>query len=49
MLLIVGANATPRSAFAYVRRHLAAAGKPAMAIATDVGARRIRHEMEDRK
>lgn len=49
VLLIVGANATPRSAFAYVRRHLAAAGKPAMAIATDVGARRIRHEMEDRK
>ena len=49
VLLIVGANATPRSAFAYVRRHLEAAGKPAMGIAVGVDAARIRREMEDRR
>ena len=49
VLLIVGANATPRSAFAYVRRHLEAAGKPAMGIAVGVEAARIRREMEDRR
>lgn len=49
VLLFVGANATPRSAFAYVRRHLEAAGKPAMGIAVGVDAARIRREMEDRR
>lgn len=49
VLLIVGANATPRSAFAYVRRHLEAAGKPVMGIAVGVDAARIRREMEDRR
>ncbi len=49
VLLFVGANVTPRSAFAYARRHVAAAGRPAMCIAVGVGARRIYREMEDQK
>jgi len=46
VVLIVGAKDTPRSAFAYVRRHVSAAGKPIMAMATSADAKTIRAEME---
>jgi hypothetical protein len=48
VVLVVGAKDTPRSAFAYVRRHVSAAGKPIMAMATDADAKTVREEMEAR-
>lgn len=45
-VLIVGSSSTPRSWFGYVRRHVEAAGKPMVAIATDARAKVIRAEME---
>ncbi len=48
VLLEVGAGKTPRSVFAYARRHLEASGKPVLAIATGESARRVRIEMEER-
>ena len=48
VILVVGAQGTPRAAFAYVRRHVASAGKPMMAMATDADAKTVRAEMEAR-
>ncbi len=48
VLLEVGAGATPRSVFAYARRHLEASGKPVLAITTGESARRVRIEMEEK-
>ena len=45
---ILDTRRTPRSVFAYVRRHMEAAGKSVMAMATDAGAKTIRREMEAR-
>lgn len=45
-LLVIGSGKTPRSAFAYARRRLRAAGKPVAAIATESKARMVRAEME---
>lgn len=45
-VLVVGASHTPRSWFGYVRRHVAAAKKPMVAIATGARAKVIRAEME---
>ena len=47
-ILVVGDRGTPRSAFSYVRRHVEAAGKPVMAMATGAGAKTVRSEMEAR-
>ena len=49
VVLEVGAGATPRSAFGYVRRHLASAGKTIMAMATGADAKTVRREMETKK
>ena len=46
VLLVVGSAHTPRSWFGYVRRHVEAAKKPMVAIATDAPAKVIRTEME---
>ncbi len=46
VMLIVGDGKTPRSAFAFARRHLRAAGKRLMAITTDSSAKRVRADME---
>ena len=46
-LLLVGAGKTPRSVFAYARRHLKASGRPVLAIATDANAKTVRKEMEE--
>ena len=46
-LLLVGTGRTPRTVFAYARRHLKASGKTVFAIATGAGAKIIRREMED--
>ncbi len=46
VVLEVGAGTTPRSAFGYVRRHLASAGKSIMAMATGADAKTVRREME---
>ena len=48
VILVIGTGTTPRSAFRYVRRHVAASGKPMMAIATDASAKTLRGEMEAR-
>ncbi len=48
VLLEVGAGKTPRSVFAYARRHLQASGKPVLAISTLESARRVRIEMEEK-
>ena len=45
VLLMVGSGRTPRSSFAFVRRHLKPSGKPVMAIATGSSARRVRRDM----
>ena len=45
-VLFVGATQTPRSWFGYVRRHVGAAKKPMVAIATGARAKVIRAEME---
>ena len=47
-VLLIGAARTPRSWFGYVRRHVEAAGKPMVAIATDARAKVIRAEMESK-
>ena len=46
VLLMVGCGGTPRSAFAFARRHLQSAGKPVMAIATGAKAKAVRSDME---
>ena len=48
-VLVVGASHTPRSWFSYVRRHMAAAQKPMVAIATGARPKVIRAEMEARQ
>ncbi len=45
-VLILGSKHTPRSWFGYVRRHVEAAKKPMVAIATGASAKVIRTEME---
>ena len=39
-------GSTPRSSFAFARRHLEAGGKPVMAVATGAKARVVRSDME---
>ena len=46
VILQVGAGATPRSAFSYVRRHVMSTGKVIMAMATGANAKTVRREME---
>ena len=46
VLLMVGAGSTPRSSFAFARRHLEASGKPVMAVATGAKAKVVRSDME---
>ena len=46
VLLMVGDGSTTRRAFAFARRHLAASGKPVMAIATGSSAKNARADME---
>lgn len=48
VILEVGAGATPRSAFSYVRRHVISTGKKIMAMATGGDAKTVRREMEAR-
>lgn len=48
VILEIGAGATPRSAFGYVRRHVTSTGKPIMAMATGADAKTVRREMEAR-
>ena len=46
VLLMVGSGRTPRSSFAFARRHLKQAGKLVMAVAADSSAKRVRKDME---
>ncbi len=46
VLLLVGVGTTPRSAFAFARRHLEASGKPVMAVATGARSKTVRSDME---
>jgi uncharacterized protein involved in exopolysaccharide biosynthesis len=46
VLLMVGAGTTPRSSFAFARRHLKPSGKLVMAIAAGSDAKRVRKDME---
>ena len=46
VLLMVGSGSTPRSSFAFARRHLKQSGKLVMAIAADSSAKRVRKDME---
>ena len=46
VLLLVGAGSTPRSSFAFARRHLETSGKPVMAVATGAKAKVVRSDME---
>ena len=46
VLLMVGSGSTPRSSFAFARRHLKQSGKIVMAIAADSSAKRVRKDME---
>lgn len=46
VLLMVGAGTTPRSSFAFARRHLKPSGKLVMAIAAGASAKRVRKDME---
>ena len=48
VILVVDDRRTPRSAFAYVRRHVTASGRRIMAMATNADARTVRKEMEAR-
>lgn len=48
-LLVVGADATPRSWLAYARRCATEAGKPMMALVTGVSEKVVEREMESRK
>jgi hypothetical protein len=47
VLLLAGAGRTPRTLFAYARRHLKASEKPVLAIATGADAKTVRREMEE--
>lgn len=47
-VLMVGSAHTPRSWFGYVRRHVEAAAKPMVVIATDARAKVVRTEMESK-
>ncbi len=46
VLIMVGAGKTPRSSFAFARRHLKPSGKSVLAIVTDAGAKSVRADME---
>ena len=46
VLLMVGVGTTPRSSFAFARRHLKPSGKLVMAIAAGASAKRVRKDME---
>ena len=46
--MLVDTRRTPRSAFAYVRRHVMASGKRIMAMATNASVKTVRSEMEAR-
>ena len=46
VLLMVGAGSTPRSSFAFARRHLKSSGKLVMAIAAGASAKKVRKDME---
>ncbi len=46
VLLSLGTSRTKRSWFGYVRRHVEAAGKPLLAIATNASAKIVRKEMD---
>ena len=46
VLLMVGSGRTPRSSFAFARRHLKSSGKLVMAIAAGASAKRVRKDME---
>lgn len=46
VLLIVGAEETPRSDFAYARRHATTGGRPMLGIVVDASANDVRREME---
>ena len=46
VLLVVGSGRTPRSSFAFARRHLKQSGKLVMAIAVDSSAKMVRKDME---
>ena len=46
VLLMVGSGRTPRSSFAFARRHLKQSGKIVMAIAADSSAKMVRKDME---
>ena len=46
VLLMVGSRSTPRSSFAFARRHLKQSGKLVMAIAADSSAKMVRKGME---
>lgn len=48
VMLQVGAGKTPRSAFSYVRRHVAKSGKEIMAMASGGDVKTVRREMETR-
>lgn len=48
VILHVGAGKTPRSAFSYVRRHVANSGKAIMAMASGGDVKTVRREMEAR-
>ena len=46
VLLMIGSGSTPRSSFAFARRHLKPSGKLVMAIAAGAGSKRVRRDME---
>jgi len=46
VLLMIGAGGTPRSSFAFARRHLKPSGKSVLAIVTDATAKSVRADME---
>ena len=46
VLLFIGAETTPRTDFSYVRRHVAAGGRPMMGIMVNASARAARMDME---
>ena len=48
-LLMTGFDRTPRSALAYVRRHVVAAEKPMMGLVVGASAADVRREMEKRR
>ena len=48
-LVVAGSGTTPRSWLAYARRHVKAAERPAMGLATGVGTKVVKAEMEARE